>query len=400
MTKKNNKRRKEAKKKSAGRRLPDGIRISVPAVKIKVVGVGGAGGNIISRMSKDFGRGVEFIAINTDAQDLDCCLARKKINIGRNLTKGMGTGMNPDLGRQAAEENRSDITEALDGADLVFLAAGMGGGTGTGAMPVVAEVAREIGALTVAVITKPFFFEGSQRNRIAEEGMLKLKDRVDSLIVVPNDRIFGVISSDTSLMKAFIKIDEILKNTVKGISEIISSAGLINVDFADVKTIMANAGLALVGVGQAAGKGRAGKAAAQAISSPLLEFSIDGAKGVLFGVSGGSDLKMAEVNEAAKVVTENVDPGARIIFGAYFDRKLKPGQIKISLIATGFNGLARENPLNLLFSQRGGVFAERSAEKEPNADKETATKEEEAAKIAKKQEELLEIPAFLRKKKR
>ena len=380
--------------------MPDGIRISVPAVKIKVVGVGGAGGNIISRMSKDFGRGVEFIAINTDAQDLECCLARKKINIGRNLTKGMGTGMNPDLGRQAAEENRSDITEALDGADLVFLAAGMGGGTGTGAMPVVAEVAREIGALTVAVITKPFFFEGSQRNRIAEEGMLKLKDRVDSLIVVPNDRIFGVISSDTSLMKAFIKIDEILKNTVKGISEIISSAGLINVDFADVKTIMANAGLALVGVGQAAGKGRAGKAAAQAISSPLLEFSIDGAKGVLFGVSGGSDLKMAEVNEAAKVVTENVDPGARIIFGAYFDRKLKPGQIKISLIATGFNGLVRENPLNLLFSQRGGVFAERSAEKEPNADKETATKEEEAAKMAKKQEELLEIPAFLRKKKR
>jgi len=382
------------------RKTADREKIAVPGVKIKVVGVGGAGGNIVSRMNKDFVRGVEFVAINTDAQDLDACLARKKINIGRNLTRGMGTGMNPDLGRQAAEENRSDITEALDGADLIFLAAGMGGGTGTGALPVVAEVARETGALTVAVVTKPFLFEGSQRSRVAEEGVQRLKDRVDSLIIVPNDRIFSVISSDTPLMKAFIKIDEILKNAVKGISEIISSTGLINVDFADVKTVMANAGLALVGVGQAVGKDRAEKAATSAISSPLLEFSVDGARGVLFGVSGGSDLKMSEVNEAARVITENVDPAARIIFGAYLDRKIKPGQIKISLIATGFNSLPRENPLNLLFNSRAGGFGEKLMEKEPAGEKETGPKEEEEAKQAKKQEELLEIPTFLRKKKK
>jgi cell division protein FtsZ len=376
-----------------------------PVIRIKVVGIGGGGGNAVSRMSKDFVRGVDFVAINTDAQDLECCGVKYKINIGRNLTKGMGTGMNPELGRQAAEENRSDLTEAFQGADLVFLTAGMGGGTGTGAIPVIAEIVKESGALAVAVVTKPFAFEGSQRARIAEEGILKLKEKVDSLIIIPNDRIFGIIGNDTPIMKAFMKIDDILKNTVQGISEIISSAGLVNVDFADVRTIMENMGLALVGVGQASGHDRAMKAANQAVSSPLLEFSIDGAKAVLFGVSGGRDLKMAEINEAAKLITENVDPSAKIIFGAYFDRKLKAGQLKITLIATGFNGLARENTFGL-FSSLKSDSAFKKPEKEESgtapARKEEMSKdkEAEAMRARKKEEDILEIPTFLRRKRR
>ncbi len=312
--------------------------IHVPAVKIKVVGIGGGGNNAVARMNKEFVRGVEFIALNTDVQDLEKTGIRRCINIGRNLTKGMGAGMNPDVGKQSAEESRSEIIETLQGADLVFLTAGMGGGTGTGATPIVAECAREVGALTVAVVTKPFAFEGAQRSRIAEDGINKLRDKVDALIVIPNERIFSIIGNDTPVMKAFIKVDEVLKNTVSGISEVITSSGLVNVDFADIRAIMQGAGVALVGVGVASGADRAVKAATQAVRSQLLERSIDGAHGILFGISGGVDLKMSEVNEAARIITENADPSAKIIFGAYYDRKLPKGNIKINLIATGFNG--------------------------------------------------------------
>lgn len=372
-------------------------------IRIKVVGVGGGGGNAISRMNKDFSKGVDLVAVNTDIQDLEHCQAKYKINIGRNLTKGMGAGMNPELGRQAAEENRLDLIEMLEGSDLVFLTAGMGGGTGTGATPIIADIAKELGALTVAVVTKPFAFEGSQRIKIAEEGILKLKDKVDALIIIPNDRIFEIISSDTSILKAFLKIDEVLKNTVLGITEIISSAGLVNVDFADVRAIMENTGLALIGVGQAAGKDRAIKAAGQAINSPLLEFSIEGAKGILFSIAGGRDLKMIEVNEAAKLVTENVDSGAKIIFGAYFDNKLKSGQIKITLIAAGFNGFLKDRELFTLFpsSKTNELPLKEGSEKEEAASQKTGVKREDmVSRPTAKEDSLLEIPAFLRRKKR
>ncbi len=314
---------------------------NAPIVKIKVIGIGGGGNNAISRMSDDFERGVEFVALNTDMQDLSRTKAKYKINIGRSLTRGMGAGMNPEIGKQAAEESKQEIADAIQGSDLVFLTAGMGGGTGTGATPVVADIAHDAGALTVAVITKPFAFEGTQRARLAEEGIAKLRSKVDALIVIPNDKIFGIIGNDTPIIKAFQKIDEVLKHTVQGISELISSAGLVNVDFADVRAVLQGAGIAIVGVGQATGADRAIKAATQAINSPLLERSIDGARGVLFGISGGADLKMTEVNDAAKIITESIDAGAKIIFGAYFDRALikdNKGAIKINLIATGFDG--------------------------------------------------------------
>jgi cell division protein FtsZ len=320
--------------------VPNREQSAAPVVKIKVVGIGGCGNNAVSRMYGDLPRGVEFIALNTDIQDLEKTNVRNRINIGRNLTRGMGAGMNPDIGRQSAEESRAEIIEALQGADLVFLTAGMGGGTGTGATPIVAEAAREVGALTVAVVTKPFAFEGSQRTKIAEEGVFRLRDKVDSLIVIPNDRIFSIIGNDTSINKAFLKIDDVLKNTVQGISEIISTSGLVNVDFADIRAIMQGTGVAIVGVGRSSGADRAIKSATQAINSPLLERSIEGARGVLFGISGGVDMKMSEVNEAAKIITENADPSAKIIFGAYYDRKVPKGNLKINLIATGFNGLA------------------------------------------------------------
>ena len=246
--------------------------------------------------------------------------------------------MNPDLGRQAAEENRSEISEAVKGADLVFFAAGLGGGTGSGATPIVAEAAKQAGALTIAVVTKPFTFEGSQRERIATEALMKLKDKVDAIIVVPNDRIFTVIGKDTPIIKAFEAIDEILRNALKGLVEIIAMPGIINVDFADVKNIMQDAGIAIVGVGTASGPDRAVKAVTAALHSPLLETSPDGAKAVLLGITGGRDLRMTEVNDAAKIVAQTADPGARIIFGAYYDRNLKPGQLKVTVVAAGFNG--------------------------------------------------------------
>jgi len=308
------------------------------SANVKVIGIGGGGGNAVARMAKDFTRGVDFIAINTDHQDLDECDVKTKLYIGKSLTRGLGTGMNPDLGRQAAEENRSEISEAVQGADLVFLAAGLGGGTGSGATPIVAEAAKQSGALTIAVVTKPFTFEGSQRERIANESLIKLRDKVDAIIVVPNDRIFTVISKDTPIIKAFEAIDEILRNALKGLVEIIAMPGIINVDFADVKNIMQDAGIAIVGVGRASGADRAVKAVNAALHSPLLETSPEGAKAVLLGITGSRDLKMTEVNDAAKIVAQTADPGARIIFGAYYDRTMKPGELKVTIVAAGFNG--------------------------------------------------------------
>jgi cell division protein FtsZ len=303
-----------------------------------VIGIGGGGGNAVARMAQDFTRGVDFIAINTDHQDLDECDVKTKLYIGKSLTRGLGTGMNPDLGRQAAEENRSEISEAVKGADLVFLAAGLGGGTGSGATPIVAEAAKQSGALTIAVVTKPFTFEGSQRERIANEALIKLRDKVDAIIIVPNDRIFTVISKDTPIVKAFEAIDEILRNALKGLVEIIAMPGIINVDFADVKNIMQDAGIAIVGVGRASGPDRAVKAVNAALHSPLLETNPEGAKAVLLGITGSRDLKMTEVNDAAKIVAQTADPGARIIFGAYHDRNMKSGELKVTIVAAGFSG--------------------------------------------------------------
>ncbi len=304
--------------------------------RIKVVGIGGGGGKAVTRMIDHKINGVDFITINTDAQDLHFTKSRQKIHIGKNLTKGLGAGMNPEIGRQAAEENRDEIHETLKGADMVFLTCGLGGGTGSGASPIVAEVARDAGALTIGVVTKPFTFEGIQRQRIAEEAWHQLKDRVDALITIQNDRLLNVITKDTSLLGAFTICDDVLRQAVQGISDLIITPGIINVDFADVRAIMADAGSALMGVGFGAGEERAITAAKAAVSSPLLDISIDGARGVLFNVSGGSDLTMFEVNEAAKIITESIEKDAKVIFGAVHDEKLKKGEVKITVIATGF----------------------------------------------------------------
>lgn len=303
---------------------------------IKVVGVGGGGGNAISRMYDDFPRNIEFVAINTDAQDLDHRKADKKVYIGKNITKGLGTGMNPELGRKAAEENRHEIAEVLAGSNLVFVTAGLGGGTGSGASAIVADIAKEVGALVIAVVTKPFIFEGGERARIADLALQKIKEKVDTYIVVSNDRIFDIVGKDTSIHKAFVEIDKILRGAVQGIAELIAMPGIINVDFADVRTIMEHSGSALVGMGLADGPTRGEKAVKNVLNFPLLDVSMFGAKGVLFGVSGGRDLKMTEIQEIARAITENIDSSAKVIFGAYQDRKLPPGTIKVTLIATGF----------------------------------------------------------------
>ncbi len=305
--------------------------------RIKVVGVGGSGGSAIHRMMTSRIQGVDFVAVNTDAQALHHCQAPRKIHVGKNTTRGLGAGMNPDIGRQAAEESREEIEEALRGSDMVFITCGMGGGTGTGAAPIVAEAAKESGALTVAVITRPFSFEGLQRSRIAEAGIEELKERVDTMITIPNDRLLTIIDRKTSLINSFEIVDDVLRQAVQGISDLITMPGIVNVDFADVKAIMKDAGSALMGIGRATGEDRAQEAARAAINSPLLEVSINGAKGVLFNISGGSDLSMSEVNEAAQIITESIDRDAKVIFGAVLDDKLKKGEIKVTVVATGFN---------------------------------------------------------------
>ncbi len=304
--------------------------------RIRVVGVGGSGCNAINHMINSKVRGVEFIAINTDAQDLHRSLAKRKIHIGKNLTRGLGAGMNPDLGRRAAEETRQEIQEALQGSDMVFITCGMGGGTGTGASSVVAKIAKELGALTIAVVTRPFMFEGAQRKDIAERGLAELKKEVDAFIVIQNDKLLAVAEANLSAKQAFGMCDEILRQAVEGVSDIIVTPGNINTDFNDIKTIMEGAGPALMGIGIAEGDNRAKEAAIRAINSPILDVSIHGARGILFVVAGADDLGILEVQEAAKVINESVDKDARVIFGMMQDTKLKKGQVRIIVIATGF----------------------------------------------------------------
>ncbi len=303
---------------------------------IKVVGVGGGGTNAVNRMIEAGLQGIEFIAINTDGQALLRSKADVRLRIGDQLTKGLGAGANPEIGRRAAEESREEIIKVLDKPDMVFITAGMGGGTGTGAAPVIAEIAKEAGALTVGVVTKPFNFEGKVRMAQAEEGIKELKERVDTLITIPNERLFQIVDKRTSVIEAFRFADDVLRQGVQGISDLITITGLINVDFADVKTIMDQAGSALMGIGVARGENRAVEAAKTAVSSPLLETSIEGAKGIVLNITGSSDLGLFEINEAAAIITEAADPDANIIFGAVIDDK-QGDEIRITVIATGFN---------------------------------------------------------------
>ena len=305
--------------------------------KIKVVGVGGGGGTAIDRMIDAGVKGVEFIAVNTDVQALHYNKANTKLHIGKSITRGLGAGMNPELGAQAAEESQNEIRDALKDADMVFVTCGLGGGTGTGASPVVAEIARDLGALTVSVVTKPFAFEGAQRKNLAERGLTELSDKVDTIITIPNDKLLQSIDKKTSLLDAFLIVDEVLRQGVQGIAELITVPGLINVDFADVKAVMANAGSALMGIGQASGENKALEAAKAAINSPLLEMSIEGARGILFTITGGPSLGMVEVSEASKIITASADEDAKIIFGTVIDEKMKD-EIKITVVATGFDG--------------------------------------------------------------
>lgn len=304
---------------------------------IKVIGVGGGGGNAVNRMIESDVSGVEFWSINTDAQALTLAGAPSRLQIGQKLTRGLGAGGNPAIGQKAAEESRDEIATALEGADLVFITAGMGGGTGTGAAPIVAEVAKEMGALTVGVVTRPFVFEGRRRTSQAEQGIEGLKSRVDTLIIIPNNKLLEVIPEQTPVQEAFRYADDVLRQGVQGISDIITIPGLVNVDFADVRAVMADAGSALMGIGVSSGKSRAREAAIAAISSPLLECSIEGARGVVFNITGGSDLTLHEVNAAAETIYEVVDPNANIIFGAVIDDRLQ-GEVRITVIATGFAG--------------------------------------------------------------
>lgn len=304
--------------------------------RIKVLGIGGSGKNALNHMINSKVKGVDFIAINTDSQDLHHSLAKRKIHIGKNLTRGLGAGMNPELGKRAVEETKEEIQEAIKGADMVFIAGGLGGGTCTGAAPTVARVAKEMGALTVGVVTKPFFFEGQQRMKIAEAGLEELRQSVDAIIVIPNDRLLSTITKETTARSAFAMCDDVLKSAVEGISDLITTPGIINIDFADIKAVMENAGPALMGIGTATGEKRSEEAARLAINSPLLEVSINGAKGVLFSIAGGDDLGMFEIQDAAKIITESVDQNARIIFGTVRDEKLKKGEVKITVIASNF----------------------------------------------------------------
>lgn len=377
--------------------------------KIKVVGVGGSGGSAINRMIDSKIRGVEFISVNTDLQALHQNEAKIKLHIGQKTTRGLGAGMDPEAGFQSAQENINEIRDMLKGADMVFITCGLGGGTGTGASPVVAQVAKELGALVVAVVTRPFTFEGNQRAAIAERGYRELRDRVDTIITIPNDKILQIIDKKTSLLDAFKNVDDVLRQGIQGISEIITIPALINVDFADVKSVMKDAGSALMSIGEATGENRAQAAAKMAISSPLLDVSIDGARGVLFVIQGGPGLTMSEVHEAASIITESVDENAKIIFGASVEEPLKD-KMRITLVATGFGEL---EPRRIISDQKYTVnkmFTERKIEEAAERDREPRSvkveKHEEMPRPlpplpkvpAAAEEDDLEIPAFIRKK--
>lgn len=367
--------------------------------RIKVLGVGGSGKNAVNHMVSSKIKGVEFVAINTDAQDLHNSAAKRKIHIGKNLTKGLGTGMNPELGQKAAEETKEEVQEIIKGSDMIFIAGGLGGGTCSGASPVIANISKESGALTVAVVTKPFFFEGQYRMRIAEQALEDLRKEVDAIIVIPNDRLLSNISKETTAQNAFSMCDDILKQAVEGISDLITTPGIINVDFADIKAILKDAGSALMGIGIANGEKRAEEAAKMAINSPLLDLSINGAKGVLFSIAGGDDLTMYEIQDAAKLITESIDPEAKVIFGTINDPSLKKGDVRVTIIASGFpEGAVKKS----LFSReekpddsKGRIFnsiddskARKDVKEEPK--KEPAKDEDD---------EWGAVPAFLRRSK-
>ncbi len=386
---------------------------------IKVVGVGGSGNSAINRMINSKLRSIEFVAINTDAQALSHNDASIKIQIGKESTRGLGSGADPEVGQHAIEENKEEVYEALKGADMVFVTYGAGGGTGTGAAPIVAGIARELGALTVGVVTKPFSFEGQRRRKVAEEGIAELKGNVDTLITIPNDRLLQVIDKKTSLSDAFGIVDDVLRQGVQGISDLITLHGIINVDFADVRTIMSDAGSALMGIGRGAGDNRAVEAARAAIESPLLELSIDGAKGILFNITGGPDLGMYEIDEAAKTITEAADPDANIIFGAIIDDAMS-GEVKVTVIATGFEGELRpprKPGLGGTVAQFGvGQTGTRqplspvspARQSEPVRDpmerfgfrrpEEPASDQPDATETPKDDEDQLDVPAFIRRK--
>ncbi|ACK73376.1 cell division protein FtsZ [Gloeothece citriformis PCC 7424] len=333
--------------------------------QIKVIGVGGGGCNAVNRMIASGIIGIEFWSINTDAQALAHSAAPQRLQIGQKITRGLGAGGNPAIGQKAAEESRDEIAHALENTDLVFITAGMGGGTGTGAAPIVAEVAKEMGCLTVGVVTRPFTFEGRRRTNQAEEGINALQSRVDTLIVIPNNQLLAVIPQETPLQDAFRAADDILRQGVQGISDIITIPGLVNVDFADVRAVMADAGSALMGIGVGSGKSRAKEGAIAAISSPLLEHSIEGAKGVVLNITGGTDLTLFEVNTAAETIYEVVDPNANIIFGAVIDEKMQ-GEILITVIATGFTGESQlSSPGKVTTTQRPPVAPSPSPQSEP-----------------------------------
>ena len=372
--------------------------------KIKVMGLGGGGSNSLNSMIvlQQIG-GVEFVAVNTDAQALMNNQSPTKVQIGETLTKGLGSGGDPEVGSQAAEESTQKLQDVLADADMVFLTAGMGGGTGTGSIPIVAQIARSIGALTVAVVTKPFAFEGTRRMVVAEEGIEKLKDKVDALIIIPNQRLLETVEKNMTLQEAFKLADSVLGQGVQGISDLITMPGLINVDFADVKTIMSNAGSALMGIGVAGGENRAAAAARMAIASPLLEVSIEGAKGVLFNIVGGADLSMSEVNEAAQIIAQAADPDANIIFGATI-KEDQLDQIKISVIATGFDETRRRLREYIgtgigsasLQAQPAVFTADPPDDSDVSQTVADKTEESEQEKRVDEEEEDLEIPAFLR----
>lgn len=344
-----------------------------PPANIKVVGVGGGGGNAINRMVRSKLKDIDFIAINTDSQVLANSQANHKVVIGTKTTRGLGAGANAELGKKAAEEDRESIKRVIDGADMVFITLGLGGGSGTGAGPVVADVAREMGALVVAVVTKPFSFEGARRMRVADEGWKELKEKVDTIITIPNDKLLNLIDRKTSVIDAFEVVDDVLLQGVQGISDLITQRGLINVDFSDVKTVMKNAGSALMGIGYGTGENRAAEAARTAMESPLLDVSIAGAKGLLINITGGSDLSMMEVDEAAKIITEHVDPDANIIIGNNVD-DASVGEIKITVIATGFDlpeggvrhGAAQPAPARRVALPSGSQPAAPEARPRPN----------------------------------
>ncbi|MFC1653941.1 cell division protein FtsZ [Patescibacteria group bacterium] len=389
--------------------------------KIKVLGVGGGGGNALNSMVASNIKGVEFVAVNTDAQALLTNQAETKLQIGQNLTKGLGAGADPEVGKQSAEESREEIKEFLFDTDMVFVTAGMGGGTGSGASAIVAEIAKEAGALTVAVVTKPFAFEGTRRMAVADEAIEDLKENVDTLIVIPNQRLLDVVDKKMSLLEAFKVADSVLTQGVQGIADLITTPGLINVDFADVRTIMTDAGSALMGIGQGVGENRATTAARMAISSPLLEVNIDGAKGILFNIIGGSDLTMNEINEAAHLISQAADPDANIIFGATIDENMAD-QIKISVIGTGFDeGSFGMGSQNFGFSQTPSVPTQprpqpiqdekeeiKGGETDKDSDTPIANEEpvqemsekEEKPDLPGEYEDEFDIPAFLRQNKK